>query len=65
MRMLVNLSDEMASKVEMYAKKIGVTKSALCAIFVGQAIMGMDGVLDAVEKAVKAKTDDENRQIKL
>ena len=65
MRMLVTLSDEMADKVEKYAKKIGVTKSSLCATFIGQSIMGFDSIQDAVGKALKNPLDIENRQVKL
>lgn len=33
MRIQVNLSDEMVSKVDYYSQKMGVSRSALCSIF--------------------------------
>jgi metal-responsive CopG/Arc/MetJ family transcriptional regulator len=46
MRVQVNLSDEMVSKVDMYARKMGVSRSALCSMLVGQGIMGYDKSMD-------------------
>jgi metal-responsive CopG/Arc/MetJ family transcriptional regulator len=46
MRVQVNLSDEMVSKVDMYACKMGVSRSALCSMLVGQGIMGYDKSMD-------------------
>lgn len=46
MRVQVNLSDEMVDRVDVYAKKMGVSRSALCSIFVGQGIMSYDRSMD-------------------
>lgn len=46
MRCQVNLSDEMVEKVDMYAKKMGVSRSALCSMLVGQGIMSYDRSMD-------------------
>lgn len=46
MRVQVNLSDEMVNKVDMYAHKMGVSRSALCSILVGQGIMNYDTSAD-------------------
>lgn len=46
MRVQVNLSDEMVNKVDMYAHKMGVSRSALCSILVGQGIMNYDTSTD-------------------
>lgn len=46
MRVQVNLSDEMVDKVDGYAKKMGVSRSALCSILVGQGIMNYDKSMD-------------------
>lgn len=46
MRIQVNLSDEMVNKVDAYAKKMGVSRSALCSMLVGQGIMGYDKSMD-------------------
>lgn len=46
MRIQVNLSDEMVNKVDAYAKQMGVSRSALCTVFVGQGIMNYDNAKD-------------------
>lgn len=46
MRIQVNLSDEMVNKVDAYATKMGVSRSALCSMLVGQGIMGYDKSMD-------------------
>jgi hypothetical protein len=48
MRVQVNLSDEMVSKVDMYAHKMGVSRSALCSMLIGQGIMGYDKSMDVL-----------------
>jgi metal-responsive CopG/Arc/MetJ family transcriptional regulator len=71
MRVQVNLSDEMVSKVDSYARKMGVSRSALCSMLVGQGIMGYDKSMDLMtvlgdklgesllaEKALKEVADD-------
>ena len=46
MRVQVNLSDEMVGKVDAYARKMGVSRSALCSKLVGQGIMSYDKSMD-------------------
>lgn len=48
MRVQVNLSDEMVGKVDSYARKMGVSRSALCSMLVGQGIMGYDKSMDLI-----------------
>ena len=48
MRIQVNLSDEMVSKVDAYATKMGVSRSALCSMLVGQGIMSYDKSMDLI-----------------
>lgn len=48
MRVQVNLSDEMVEKVDGYAKKMGVSRSALCSMLVGQGIMSYDKSMDII-----------------
>ena len=49
MRCQVNLSDNMVSKVDAYAKDMGVSRSALCSILIGQGIMGFEKANSVVE----------------
>lgn len=48
-RIQVNLSDEMIKRLEMYSKKIGVNRSALCAQFIGQGVMSYDKAYEAFD----------------
>lgn len=74
MRVQVNLSDEMVTKVDSYARKMGVSRSALCSMLVGQGIMGYDKSMDLLtvlgdklgdslltEKALKEVADDNTK----
>lgn len=49
MRIQVNLSDEMVEKVDSYASKMGVNRSALCAVIIGQGILTYDKSFEVVE----------------
>lgn len=46
MRVQVNLSDDMVSNVDKYAKSMGVSRSALCSMLIGQGIMSYNKSLD-------------------
>lgn len=46
MRVQVNLSNEMVSKVDSYSRKMGVSRSSLCSMLVGQGIMNFDKSMD-------------------
>ena len=48
MRCQVNLSNEMVERVDFYAKKMGVSRSSLCSMLVGQGIMGYDKSMDVI-----------------
>lgn len=54
----VNVSDEMVSKVDKHAKSIGISRSALCALFIGQGINGMESansIIDDIKDCVKVE----------
>lgn len=46
MRVQVNLSDEMVDRVDEYARKMGVSRSALCSMLIGQGVMSFDKSMD-------------------
>lgn len=49
MRVQVNLSDEMVAKVDAYSKKMGLSRSGLCASLIGQSIMSFDKSMDLLQ----------------
>ena len=60
MRVQVNLSEEMCFDVDKYAKMMGVSRSALCSILIGQGIMGYNKgmeVLDGLAEKVNAHAE--------
>lgn len=60
-RIYVTVSCEMASRIDFYREKMGLSRSAFCAYLVGQGVMSMDkamGIWDDMGKAIVQKTSD-------
>lgn len=65
MKIQVTLSDEMLSKVDFYARKIGVSRSSLCAVFISQCIInygnmsnrGFVGLLNLIIDEIQSKIE--------
>lgn len=58
MRVQVNLSDEMVERVDIYSKMMGVSRSALCSMLIGQGIMNYDTSANILKDiAIKASQD--------
>lgn len=53
MRVQVNMSDEMVKKIDDYAKTMGVSRSALCSMFIGEGVLGFDKSLSLLEEQSK------------
>lgn len=47
----VTLSEDMVQRVDDYAKSMGISRSALCATFIGQGIMSYDKSFDIISSA--------------
>lgn len=41
MRVQVNVNDDLVKEIDEYAKAFGMTRSSLCAYFIGQGIFGI------------------------
>lgn len=50
MRVQVNIDDCMVQKIDMYAHRYGVTRSALCSVAVGQYIDNLESAKDVLNK---------------
>jgi len=74
MKLQINVSDVMVKEIDKYAKMMGISRSALCATFIGQGIMGYNKSFEMIgsmgeklgdsllaEKAIKesAKVEEE------
>ena len=57
MRIQVNVSDMMVEKIDKYAQMMGVSRSALCSMLIGQGIMGYDKAFDIMD-GVATKLDE-------
>lgn len=60
-RIYVTVSTDMASRIDFYREKMGLSRSALCAYLVGQGVMSMDkamGIFDEMGKAIVDKSAD-------
>lgn len=52
MRIQVKLSDEMVKKIDKYASEIGMSRSALCSYFIGQAMLGVEKAQNIVSEGL-------------
>ena len=50
MRVQVNLSDDLVKKIDGYAKVMGVSRSALCSVWIGQSAMSYEQSLSIVKQ---------------
>lgn len=53
MRLQVMVSDEMVQRIDSYAKKMGVSRSSLCSMLIGQGIMGYDKAYELCDDYAK------------
>ena len=58
MRVQVNVADEMVERIDYYAKKLGVSRSSLCSVLIGQGIMGYDKAFELASEFVQKSFDD-------
>lgn len=54
MKVQVNLSDEIVKKIDNYAKYMGVSRSALCGMYIAQSIMALDKSFEVIQDTTKA-----------
>lgn len=50
MRIQVIASDDLVAKVDKYADMMGVSRSALCSVLIGQGIMGYEKSVELFDK---------------
>lgn len=52
-RVQISLTDDMYNRLDAYARKMGVTKSMLCALCVGQYVMTLDTAISKFEGSMQ------------
>ena len=60
-RVQITLTEDMYDRLDTYAKKMGVTKSMLCTMCVGQYVMTLDTGFEAYKEQFKDKNDEQLR----
>lgn len=63
MRVQVNLSDEMVKKVDSYASRLGVSRSALCSVMIGNGVLSYDKAMDVIDSVGDALKNSEREKI--
>lgn len=62
MRLQINVSENLAKKIEYYSNEFGVSKSAFCSMMLGQSVLGLDGAKDALTQVGKELLKNDNKQ---
>lgn len=57
MRVQVNVSDELVERIDKYAKTMGVSRSALCSVWIGTHVMSLDKSMDILDEMGVKLTD--------
>lgn len=52
MKVQVNLSEELVQKIDNYAKAMGVSRSALCGVWLGQLVMSYERTIETSQNAI-------------
>lgn len=60
MKVQVTVSDEMVNKIDKYANLMGISRSALCATFIGQGIMGYEKTYEMLDGLVEKELSKSN-----
>jgi len=55
MKVQVNVNDELVARIDYYAKKMGVSRSSLCSMFIGQSVMTYDKSFDILDSVAKSQ----------
>ena len=53
MKVQVNLSEDLVARIDKFAKLMGVSRSALCGVWIGQAVMSMEKTFETGQRVVE------------
>lgn len=57
-RIQVGLNEALVKRIDQYADSLGMTRSGLCAFFIGQAVLGTDKAFEVSLKAAQSLLSD-------
>lgn len=63
-KLQVNVSDELVEKIDIIAKALGVSRSSLCAIWIGQGALGYEKAFDTLERMGNNSVSEFNNIVK-
>lgn len=49
-KIVITVSTDMANRIDLYCQKMGVSRSALCGMLIGQGIMSYDKSFEVVDR---------------
>lgn len=52
MKVQVQVNDELVKKIDFYAKTLGMSRSSLCALFIGQGVLGYSKAFEAIDTLI-------------
>lgn len=58
MKVQINLSDDLVARIDKFAKVMGVSRSALCGVWIGQTVMSMEKTLETGQKVIEELLND-------
>ena len=65
MRVQINLNEDLVKKIDDFAASIGQNRSSVCAMWIGQAALGIEKATQTLERmgvdVAKALTEDKRR----
>ena len=65
MKVQINLNEDLVKKIDAYAAAIGKSRSAVCAIWIGQSVLGIEKATETLQNmgvdVAKALTEDGRR----
>lgn len=50
MKVQITLNDKLVEKIDQYAAAIGMTRSGICAYWIGQSVLGFDRATQSIER---------------
>lgn len=65
MKVQVNLSNDLVARIDKFAKAMGVSRSALCGVWIGQTLMSLEKTLEVGQKAIETfLTSEDGEEVK-
>ena len=57
MKIQINISDELVAQLDKYAGMMGISRSALCATFIGQGVMSYNKSFELIDTLGQGMSD--------